>query len=311
MKPTIVFAGTPEVAADVLKTLFEAGYPIRGVFTQPDRPAGRGKTLSPSPVKSFAVSRDLPVATPERFDADARAQLAAWAPDYFIVIAYGLILPKKALQIPTYASLNIHTSLLPRYRGAAPVQRAMLAGDNLTGVTLMKMEPGLDTGPILLQTETQIDALDTAETLINRLGAMGVADLLEYLNMPGAFPPIAQQDSLASYAHKITAEEAALDWTKPATALEIAIRAYQPWPVAYSQWKDWRVRFLKATVVPSISHDALPGTVLAFTPKGLLIQTGAGALCVTHMQLPGKKPMDIAALHNGYAKQFLVGGRFV
>jgi methionyl-tRNA formyltransferase len=310
VKPTLVFAGTPDVAADVLQALCDAGYPIAGVFTQPDRPAGRGKTLTPSPVKTLALSKNIPVCAPEKFDQDAQAQLAEWAPDYLIVIAYGLILPKKALSIPKSGALNIHTSLLPRYRGAAPAQRAMLAGDVTTGVTLMQMEPGLDTGPILIQTETLIPADETAEMLINRLGALGTEALLRYLEKPSAFPPIPQTDSLASYAHKLTAEEAALDWTKPAPVLERAIRAYQPWPVAYSQWNDWRVRFLKAVAVPSVSNDALPGTVLAFSPKGLLIQTGAGALCVTQMQLPGKKPMDTAALFNGYAKQFEVGKIF-
>lgn len=310
MKPTLVFAGTPDVAADVLRALCDTGFTVKGVFTQPDRPAGRGKTLAASPVKTLALTRNLPVCTPEKFDKVARMQLATWSPDYLVVMAYGLILPKAALTIPTHGALNIHTSLLPRYRGAAPAQRAMLAGDVTTGVTLMQMAAGLDTGPILIQTETLILPDETADHLITRLGALGIEALLRYLENPQAFPPIMQTDSLACYAHKLTTHEAALDWTQPAMILERAIRAYQPWPVAYANWKDWRVRFLKATPTPSLSADALPGTVLAFSPKGLLIQTGAGALCVTALQLPGKNPMDIASLWNGYAKHFVVGERF-
>lgn len=310
MKPTLVFAGTPDVAAGVLQTLLDAGYPIQGVFTQPDRPAGRGKTLSPSPVKTLALAHGIPVSTPERFDKNARAQLATWAPDYLIVIAYGLILPKSALAIPTHGALNIHTSLLPRYRGAAPVQRAMLNGDIATGVTLMKMEPGLDTGPILLQTETTIEPDETAGELIDRLGKLGSHALLKYLADPTVFPPINQTDSLACYAHKLSVEEAALDWTQSAHTLACAIRAYQPWPVAYATWGEWRIRILKAHVTDTVSTHAVPGTVLSFTTKGLVVQTGDGALCVTTLQLPGKKPMDATALWNGYAKHFTVGDQF-
>ncbi len=310
MKPTLVFAGTPEIAADVLQTLLDAGYPIKAVFTQPDRPAGRGKLPTASPVKVLALSHHIPVHEPERFNKAAQATLSALQPDYLIVVAYGLILPKAALSIPHKAALNIHTSLLPRYRGAAPAQRALLAGDIITGVTLMQMDAGLDTGPMLIQTETPIQSQETAGELITRLGQLGAEALLSYLKSPHDYPPIPQTDRLASYAHKLTVEEAEIDWTQPAEVIERAIRGYQPWPVAYTQWQDWRVRLLKSITVPSLSHSALPGTVLAFSPKGLVVQTGAGALCITQLQLPGKKPMDTAALYNGYAKHFAVGQHF-
>ncbi len=314
MKPTLVFAGTPDIAADVLNALIHAGYPVKGVFTQPDRPAGRGKIDTPSPVKTLALSNNIPVFEPERFNKKAQASLQELAPDYLVVVAYGLILPKAALAIPCKMALNIHTSLLPRYRGAAPAQRALLEGNATTGVTLMQMDEGLDTGPVLIQTETIITAHETSGELIQRLVHLGIDALLRYLNNPEMYLPKPQTTGLESYASKLTVEEAAIDWTQSANTIEHAIRGYQPWPVAYTQWKEWRVRVLKATIVPSLvtatTCDNAPGTILAFSPKGLLVQTGAGALCLLQLQLPGKKPMDVAALWNGYAKHFKVGEKF-
>lgn len=300
MKPSILFAGTPPIAADLLQALLEAGYPICGVFTQPDRPAGRGKALQASPVKQIAQAQQLPLFQPENWrDPAVLETVAALAPDWLVVLAYGVILPKAGLACARYGALNVHTSLLPRYRGAAPVQRAMLNGDTVAGVSLMQIIPKLDAGPVYLQKQTPILPEDTSDSLLARLGQLGISAVLEFLQNPAPYPPCPQDAAQVTYAAKITVEEAELDWHQPAEALARAVRAYQPWPVAYCYIHGARVRIWAAQAEPDYPAS-VPGRVACFNKQGLWIETGHGALRITSLQWPGKNRMEISAFWNGY-----------
>lgn len=303
----IVFAGTPEFAASHLQALLDAGREIIAVYTQPDRPAGRGQKLMPSPVKQLALQHDIAVYQPQTLrDPAAQAELAALRPDLMVVVAYGLILPQVVLDTPRLGCINSHASLLPRWRGAAPIQRAIEAGDASSGVTVMQMEAGLDTGPMLLKVTTTITADDTGGSLHDRLAELGSAAVVEAVAKlaAGELKGEVQDDSLATYAHKLNKDEARLDWSRPAVELERLIRAFNPWPICHSTLNG---EALKVHAAEPGEGRGAPGTVLAADKTGLTVACGDGALRLTRLQLPGGKPLAFADLYNSRREQFAPG----
>ena len=296
----LVFAGTPDFAVPSLVAA-ASRQEVVAVYTQPDRPAGRGRTLTPSPVKRAAVERGIPVLQPESLKSQvARDALAALQPDVLIVVAYGLILPPKILAIPKFGCWNVHASLLPRWRGAAPIQRAIEAGDTQTGVCLMQMEAGLDTGPVLLSQSLDIDAEETGGQLHGRLAALGAQVLADGLGLlrAGIRPvPRPQPAAGVTYAHKLDKAGAKLDWTQPATELANKVRAFNPWPMAEAQVAGERLRIHAAVAVPR-ERDASPGTLLAAGRDGLDIACGEGALRIRTLQRDGGKAITAADFLN-------------
>jgi methionyl-tRNA formyltransferase len=297
----LVFAGTPDFAVPSLDALVRHGHDILAVYTQPDRPAGRGRQAQASPVKKYALDHELPVRQPETLVGEAEA-LRALAPEAMIVVAYGQILSAGILEIPVHGCLNVHASLLPRWRGAAPIQRAIEAGDTQTGVTIMQMDVGLDTGPILLQRTTPINNDDTGGSLHDRLAQLGAGALVEALDelAAGRIEPRAQDESLANYASKLKKQEGALDWSREAGVLARRVRAFNPWPVAYCQWQGKRLRVLEAHAESS-AETREPGTVLEVGPAGVYVATGAGALVLTRLQAEGGTAQGAGAFLNGHA----------
>ena len=293
----VVFAGTPDFAVPCLEACRASGAEVVAVYTQPDRPAGRGRKLAASPVKEAAVAAGIPVEQPESFKAEAdRERLARYAPDLMVVVAYGLILPRKVLAIPRLGCWNVHASLLPRWRGAAPIQRAILAGDTESGVDLMQMEAGLDTGPVLIERCTPITADDTGGTLHDRLSALGAEALAEGLRRTLVGEVLAsrvQADTGVEYAHKLDKAEARLDFTQPAIALERKVRAFDPWPVAEGDVAGERLRIWAARAVEGRT-GAAPGTVLAATRDGIDIACADGALRLTAVQRAGGRRIGAA-----------------
>ncbi|KIL02868.1 methionyl-tRNA formyltransferase [Stutzerimonas stutzeri] len=303
----IVFAGTPEFAAQHLEALLQAGYQVVAVYTQPDRPAGRGQKLMPSPVKQLALQHGLPVMQPATLrDAEAQHALAALQPDLMVVVAYGLILPQAVLDTPRLGCINSHASLLPRWRGAAPIQRAIEAGDSESGVTVMQMEAGLDTGPMLLKVRTPIGPSDTGGSLHDRLAALGAQAVVEAVArlQAGSLPGERQDDTLATYAHKLSKDEARLDWQRPAAELERLVRAFNPWPICHSSLAGDVLKVHAARLAPGQGE---PGRILAVGKDGLTVACGTGALQLTRLQLPGGKPLDFADLYNSRREQFTPG----
>ncbi|BEH12662.1 methionyl-tRNA formyltransferase [Marinobacter shengliensis] len=306
----IVFAGTPDFAATALKALLEAGYNLVGVYSQPDRPAGRGRKLMPSPVKQVALDAGIPVFQPVSLKPeDAQQELAELKPDVMIVAAYGLILPKAVLDIPTHGCLNIHASLLPRWRGAAPIQRAIAAGDAETGITIMQMDEGLDTGDMLLKVTTPIHADDTGGSLHDRLADMGGKAIVEALVQlaNSELAPEPQNDADANYAHKLSKEEGHIDWSRSAIEIERLIRAFNPWPGTFTDLGEQRIRLHQATALEQ-SCDKEPGTVISREREGVEVACGTGTLKITSVQLPGSKAQSISDLING-GKQVLLPGQ--
>ncbi len=292
----IVFAGTPEFAVSSLRAAARH-HEVVAVYTQPDRPAGRGRGLAPSPVKLEAVARGIPVYQPESLkDEAAQRQLRDLQPDLMVVVAYGLILPRAVLAIPTHGCWNVHASLLPRWRGAAPIQRAIQAGDAKTGVCLMQMEAGLDTGPVLLHQELPIAATDTGGQLHDKLAELGAQVLSDGLGLLRAgIKPIArpQPEQGVTYAHKLDKAEARLDWAQDADALARTVRAFNPWPIAEATLAGERVR-IHGAVALDLVHGQAPGAVLAASRDGIDIACGQGALRLRTLQREGGKAITAA-----------------
>ncbi|HEK0909309.1 TPA: methionyl-tRNA formyltransferase [Pseudomonas putida] len=303
----IVFAGTPEFAAEHLKALLASPYEIVAVYTQPDRPAGRGQKLMPSAVKALALAHDIPVYQPQTLrNADAQAELAALKPDLMVVVAYGLILPQAVLDISRLGCINSHASLLPRWRGAAPIQRAVEAGDAESGVTVMRMEAGLDTGPMLLKVTTPISADDTGGSLHDRLAQLGPGAVVQAIAglADGSLQGEVQDDALATYAHKLNKDEARLDWSRPAVELERLIRAFNPWPVCHSTLDGETVKVLGANLSTGKGE---PGEILSASKDGLVVACADGALSLTRLQLPGGKALAFSDLFNSRREKFASG----
>ena len=304
----LVFAGTPAFAVPALDALHAAGHEILAVLTQPDRPAGRGQKLSASPVAERAGLLGLPVHKFPKLDADARAVLAALQAEIMVVVAYGLILPQAALDIPTHGCLNIHASLLPRWRGAAPIARAVEAGDPETGITIMRMEAGLDTGPMLLIERVAIDATTTAASLHDALSVLGGRLIVDALGRieAGDLTATAQPEAGVTYARKLSKYEARIDWTQPAETIARRIRAFNPAPVAWCELGGDRVRFWNARAL-GLPTTAEPGTVLGTDSHGLHIATVDGRLVVTELQRPGGKALPASIVCRDWK---LAGQRF-
>lgn len=312
----VIFAGTPEFARVALVQLHAAGFEISLVLTQPDRPAGRGMKLQASSVKQFALEKQIPVAQPRSLRLDgkypedaaaARDALDAAHADAMVVAAYGLILPQWALDMPRLGCLNIHASLLPRWRGAAPIHRAIEAGDRETGITLMQMDAGLDTGDMLLAEKLPIAPGDTTGTLHDKLAVLGGRLVVEALELAacGGLRPVPQPGEGISYAHKIEKHEAAIDWHQSATVIERRIRAFNPFPGAASALGSDTVKFWQAVVLPGVRRPeaAVAGQVLAVSPEGVDVAAGDGVLRATRLQKPGGKPLDAAEFVRGFALQ--------
>jgi methionyl-tRNA formyltransferase len=301
MSLRVVFAGTPEFALPCLQALLRGPASPLAVYTQPDRPAGRGRHLQPSPVKQAALAAGIEVRQPASLrDPDAQAALRALAPDLLVVVAYGLILPQAVLDIPRLGCWNIHASLLPRWRGAAPIQRAIEAGDRQTGVCLMQMEKGLDTGPVLLRQSIDIADDETAGSLHDRLAALGARVLADGIGLlrAGLRPqPVAQPDDGVSYARKLEKHEARLDWQQPAEQLARRVRAFSPWPVAEAELAGERLRIHRACAL-ELDHAAPPGTVLRAGRDGLDVACASGALRLLEVQRAGGRPLPIADFLN-------------
>jgi methionyl-tRNA formyltransferase len=291
----IAFAGTPHFALPALRALLASRHEVVGVLTQPDRPAGRGRELRASPVKLLANERGLPVAQPATLKTEeGRAELAGWAPDLLVVVAYGLLLPKAALQIPKRGCLNIHGSLLPRWRGAAPIHRALLAGDTQTGVTIMQLDEGLDTGPVLLERARAIGKHETAGDLHDALAELGAQALVEAIEglEAGSLAPRPQPAHGATYAAKIEKAEARIDWGRSAVELDRMIRAFNPWPVAETLFEGELLRIWRARVAEGLRAGAAPGTLLGLEQDALRVACGAGVLAITELQRAGKRPVS-------------------
>ena len=304
----IVFMGTPHFAVPTLEAL-AAEHDVVGVVTQPDRPAGRGKRIVGPPVKEAAQARGLPIFQPPTLRTpEAVAQLTSWRPDVIVVAAFGQLLDTPVLELPPFGCLNVHASLLPRYRGAAPVPAAILAGERLTGVTIMRLDEGLDTGPILAQAEMPIHPTDTTGSLTAKLADLGARLLLEALPgwLGGTIQPRPQDDEQATYCRPLTKQDGQLDWTRPAWYLDRQVRACDPWPGAYTTWQGRRLKALRARPRPDWPAQAEPGQVLALE-EGLAVGTGEGVLELLTLQLAGKKPLSAETFARG--QRSLIGSR--
>ncbi|WP_462178061.1 methionyl-tRNA formyltransferase [Pseudoalteromonas gelatinilytica] len=295
----IIFAGTPDFAARHLQALIDSEHDVVGVYSQPDRPAGRGKKLKASEVKELALAHDLPVYQPQSLKSDdALAELTSLNADIMIVVAYGLLLPKAILDAPRLGCLNVHGSILPRWRGAAPIQRAIWAGDNETGVTIMQMDEGLDTGDMLHISRCPIDSTETSSSLYDKLAALGPDALISTINRlaAGEITPEKQDDAQANYAKKLSKDEANIDWSMDAAQIERNIRAFNPWPVCFTEMAGQTVKIWQAEVV---SQTAQAGKIIAADKQGITVGCGQDALKITLLQPQGKKPMAVSDFLNG------------
>lgn len=308
----VAFAGTPDFAVPALQALLSSSHSVVGVLTQPDRPKGRGRQLASSPVKLTALAHGIPVSQPATLkDEGNRADLVAWRPDVLVVVAYGLILPAAVLKLPRLGCLNIHASLLPRWRGAAPIQRAILAGDIQSGVTIMLMDAGLDTGPMLLRKEVVINPRETGGSLHDQLAAVGAGALLEALEgyANGTLQPVPQSAEGATYATKIEKAEALIDWRRDAPAIERQVRAFNPWPIAETRLDGEQLRVFEATAGESaaevltgaengksqldlVTKRSEPGTIVAISADAMVVQCGRGTLTLRQVQRPGRRAVS-------------------
>jgi methionyl-tRNA formyltransferase len=298
----VVYAGTPEFAVPALQALLAAGHEVVAVYCQPDRPAGRGRKLTFGPVKQVAVAAGIPVEQPLSLKPpEAQQTLRDYAPDAMIVAAYGLILPQAVLDIPRYGCFNIHGSLLPRWRGAAPIQRAIQAGDTETGVTIMQMAAGLDTGDMLHKVICPITPQDGGQSIHDKLATQGATALLHTLALleAGKLQPDVQDDALANYAHKLTKAEAQIDWTQSAAVIDRTIRAFDAYPVAFTLYEGQPLRLFASSVTEDSVPSAPPGTVIAESKSGIDIATGDGVVRILSLQLPGGKRLTAEQFLNG------------
>ena len=309
----IIFAGTPAFAATHLQSIIDQGqHEVIAVYTQPDRPAGRGKKLTASAVKLLAEQFNLSLFQPESLKtSDQQQLLSQHNADLMVVVAYGLLLPQAVLDIPKLGCINVHASLLPRWRGAAPIQRAIEAGDSETGVSIMQMEAGLDTGPVISTAHCNIEANDTSVTLFEKLADLGGPALLSALSKIESGKAVAsvQDEQQSTYAHKINKSEALINWSDSAMSIARKIRAFNPFPVAYTQIDDLRIKVWTAQIVESPAVGE-PGTVLDSSSEGLVVQCGSGHLLVSEIQLPGKSRMAVSEILKSRADQFSTGIRF-
>lgn len=310
----IIFAGTPPIAAGVLQALVDAKYSVIACLTQPDRPQGRGLKLTASAVKSCALDNSIPVLQPDSLKQDEiKQQLRALKPDLMIVMAYGLLLPADVLQIPKLGCINLHASILPKWRGAAPIQYSILSGDQQSGITYMQMDVGMDTGDILAVYPCEILPTDTCNELHNRLAEIAKKSCIEFLNKleRSLIKPVAQDHTQASYAHKIDKSQAKIDWSNTVTQIDRAIRAYNPWPIAYCNFKHDTVRIWRAEIINSQSIDAhtASGTIIKIDQSGIQVATGAGILNIIEMQFPGKKALPATEICKAH-KDLVTGAVF-
>ncbi|TCB87097.1 methionyl-tRNA formyltransferase [Enterobacter wuhouensis] len=307
----IIFAGTPDFAARHLDALLSSGHQVVGVFTQPDRPAGRGKKLMPSPVKVQAEEHGIAVFQPSSLRPQENQQLVAdLNADVMVVVAFGLILPKAVLDMPRLGCVNVHGSLLPRWRGAAPIQRSLWAGDAETGVTIMKMDVGLDTGDMLYKLSCPITADDTSATLYDKLADLGPQGLIETLQQlaDNTAKPEVQDEAQVTYAEKLSKEEAQIDWSLPAAQLERNIRAFNPWPMSWMMIDEQPVKVWKASVI-DCPVTAEPGTIIEANKQGIQVATSEGILNLESLQPAGKKAMSAQDLLNSRREWFIPGNR--
>ena len=308
-KLKLIFAGTPDFAARHLAALLSSDHEVVAVYTQPDKPAGRGQKLTASPVKELALAHDLPVYQPASLRNEAaQAELAALGADAMVVAAYGLILPKAVLDTPRLGCLNVHGSLLPRWRGAAPIQRAIWAGDAETGVTIMQMDVGLDTGAMIRKVSCTIASDETSASLYDKLAELGPQALVDTLGAMAAGDTAAeaQGDALANYAQKLSKEEARIDWSMEAVAIERCIRAFNPWPISWFEVADQTIKVWQAEVIDS-DHGQPVGTLLKADKQGIDVATGKGVLRLLTLQPPGKKAMSVPDLLNSRRDWFEPG----
>ncbi|MCB1776082.1 MAG: methionyl-tRNA formyltransferase [Candidatus Competibacteraceae bacterium] len=299
--PRLIFAGTPEFAVPSLQILLDNGCSLAAVYTQPDRPAGRGRPLRASPIKIRAQALEIPVYQPLTLrDPAVQAEMATLQPDLLVVVAYGLILPPEVLAMPKLGCINVHASLLPRWRGAAPIHWALLSGDPETGVSIMRMEAGLDTGPVFTQAACPTPRGITGGELHDGLAMLGARLLQATLPeiVAGRLAPQPQNDALANYAPKLNKADLELDWSRSALELERQVLAFNPWPVAHTRLQDSMLRIWRATADEEEPATAPPGTVLREEPSGIVVATGSGVLRLTEVQLPGGKPLPVDAFLN-------------
>jgi methionyl-tRNA formyltransferase len=305
----IIFAGTPDFAARHLDALLTSEHEVVGVFTQPDRPAGRGNKLTPSPVKTLALEHGIPVFQPKSLrPAESQQLVAELNADVMVVVAYGLILPQAVLDMPKLGCINVHGSLLPRWRGAAPIQRSLWAGDSQTGITIMQMDVGLDTGNMLHKIECDIEPQDTSATLYNKLAELGPTGMLATLQQlaEGTARPEVQDEALVTYAEKLSKEEARLDWTLSAKQLERCIRAFNPWPMSYFVIDEQPVKVWQAEAMDQ-QTSAQPGTIIAAGKAGIQVATSDGILNILQLQPAGKKAMSVQDILNSRREWFIEG----
>lgn len=309
----IVFAGTPDFAARHLAALLSSEHEVIAVYTQPDRPAGRGKKLTASPVKNIALENDIPVYQPENFKSDeAKQELADLNADIMVVVAYGLLLPQAVLDTPRLGCINVHGSILPRWRGAAPIQRSIWAGDEETGVTIMQMDIGLDTGDMLKIATLPIEATDTSASMYEKLAGLGPDALVDCLADIAAGTAVAekQDDELANYAKKLSKEEARINWSDDAAHIERCVRAFNPWPMSHFEAAENSIKVWQSRVAEQTS-DKPAGTILQADKTGIYVATGQGTLVLEQLQVPGKKAMSVQDILNSRASWFEVGTQLV
>lgn len=309
----IVFAGTPDFAARHLAALLSSEHEVIAVYTQPDRPAGRGKKLTASPVKTIALEHDIPVYQPENFKSDeAKQELSDLNADIMVVVAYGLLLPQVVLDTPKLGCINVHGSILPRWRGAAPIQRSIWAGDAETGVTIMQMDIGLDTGDMLKIATLPIEASDTSASMYEKLAGLGPDALIDCLAdiATGQAEPVKQDDELANYAKKLSKEEARINWNDDAAHIERCVRAFNPWPMSHFEAAENSIKVWQSRVAEQTS-DKPAGTIVQADKTGIYVATGNGTLVLEQLQVPGKKAMSVQDILNSRASWFEVGTQLV